>query len=331
MDYDYGFGALENELIQLFHSGVPDFEAAEDLIRQGADINAIGKNDDKNVLSEILFCYPDILPEPRDDNNGVLRERSSDSDSDMCAIIRFFLAHGFDVTKCDGCYGAQCLHSLTTTTDRTHFIQATKLLLDAGAVNRTLSPTSDDDLTPWEAVGDEQFFLDCYMNDLSAGNDYEAVYQIYQAIENGKPYRGIDSYSLAIGKRIRRVLADNGGKQPVFYTLNQPKFKHNNCYTATLYFIYDDGVLISTQFADFWTNTILPSCELTDVSEHFEAIVGKRIEHFIFNAKTITHRTRSYTQLITTIVTDSGEKISFTTNDGEVGEEYRAAYYEIIK
>lgn len=45
MAYDYGYGDLGNKLIELFRSGAPDFDAAEDLIRQGADINAIGKDD----------------------------------------------------------------------------------------------------------------------------------------------------------------------------------------------------------------------------------------------------------------------------------------------
>lgn len=57
MAYDYGYGDLGNKLIELFRSGAPDFDAAEDLIRQGADINAIGKDDDENILSEILSGY----------------------------------------------------------------------------------------------------------------------------------------------------------------------------------------------------------------------------------------------------------------------------------
>ena len=53
-DYDYGYGDLENKLISLLRSGAPDFAAAEELIRQGADINASGNSDDENILSGIL-------------------------------------------------------------------------------------------------------------------------------------------------------------------------------------------------------------------------------------------------------------------------------------
>ena len=51
----------------------------------------------------------------------------------MCAIIRFFLDHGFDVNKCDGCFGTQCLWALTPSTYDRYMIEATKILLDAGA------------------------------------------------------------------------------------------------------------------------------------------------------------------------------------------------------
>lgn len=57
MAVDYGFGDLGNKLLDLFRAGAPDFEAAEELIRQGADLNAAGKYDDENILSEILSGY----------------------------------------------------------------------------------------------------------------------------------------------------------------------------------------------------------------------------------------------------------------------------------
>lgn len=57
-DYDYGFGELENKLIRLFRSGAPDFSAAEELLRQGADINAFLPGSYDNLLSCILSCYP---------------------------------------------------------------------------------------------------------------------------------------------------------------------------------------------------------------------------------------------------------------------------------
>ena len=57
MGYDHGFGELGNRLIDLFRSGAPDFEKAEELIAQGADVNSIGSDDGASILSEILEGY----------------------------------------------------------------------------------------------------------------------------------------------------------------------------------------------------------------------------------------------------------------------------------
>lgn len=74
----------------------------------------------------------------------------------LCAIIQFFLDSGFDVKKNDGCFGAQCLHTLTLSTFDHSMIRAMKLLLDAGAKDREISPSADSiGDTPWEAMATE--------------------------------------------------------------------------------------------------------------------------------------------------------------------------------
>lgn len=81
---------------------------------------------------------------------------------------------------------------------------------------------------------------------------------------------------------------------------------------------------------DFWTDTILPTGNPTDVSEHFDGIVGHTIKGFAFDHRTIRKGTTYYGQPITTIEMDSGHKIRFSINFGEVKEEDRAAFYELI-
>lgn len=336
MAYDYGYGDLGNKMIELFQSGAPDFEAAEELIRQGADLNAIGKDDDENILSEILTGYwwskyGDTISDASD-NCEHNRNLNPDLGPSMCKVIRFFLNHGFDVTKCDGCFGAQCLCALTLSTFDRYIIEATKILLDAGAKNRTVSPTStNDDETPWSSIGTEGSYQSACEHNHSLANIFEAVYQIYQAIENGKPYKGIDSYEIAVGKKILKVLAESNGNQPVFYPMTLPEFQKDNCYTQNLYFVYDGGALISTQYADFWTDTVLPDAEMVDVSEYFEGIVGSTIERFTYDHKSVVKGTTDYGQPITTIVMGSGRKVRFSINFGEVKEEKRAAYFELLQ
>lgn len=346
MTYDYGYGDLENKLIELFRSGAPDFDVAEDLIRQGADINAIGKDDDENILSEILSNYwwsksGDAISDACDTCDACDKSHCDDCEYNcnlnpnlgpsMCAIIRFFLDHGFDVNKRDGCFGAQCLWALTISTFDRYMIEATKILLDAGAKNRTISPVSaDENETPWSSIASEGCYQDTCENAHSTANIFEAVYQIYQAIEDGRPYSGIDSYEAAVGKKVLKVLAESNGANSPFFTMVLPEFKKDNCYTKTLYFVYDGGVLISTKYADFWTDTILPTTDLIDVSAHFGGIVGNTIKGFTYDHRSIVKGITHYGQPITTIEMDTGHKVRFSVNFGEVKEEERAAFYELI-
>ena len=210
MAYDYEYGVLGEKMIELFSKGAPDFEAAEELIKQGADLNAEGNDDEENILSEILWAYwmsahENIISDDCETNHNL----NPYLGPAMCAIIRFFLAHGFDVTKNDGCYGAQCLNSLAFSTFDRYMVDAIKLLLDAGARNRTLSlVTDDDDNTPWDSIDNEGSYQGTCEHKHSLANVYEAIYQIYQAVEDGKPYSGIDSYEIAMGKKILKVLAE---------------------------------------------------------------------------------------------------------------------------
>lgn len=341
MDYDYGYGTLGNQLIRLFRSGAPDFEAAEELIRQGVDVNAAGKDDDENILSEILERYDWTAHGNRESDackNCTDRLCNNCEDSPnpkpgpaMCAIIRFFLDHGFDVTRFDGCYGAQCLWALTLSTYDRYMIDATKLLLDAGAKNRSISirfPDSDSD--PWGFIATEGSYQGTCCHNYDTANIYEAVYQIYQAVEDGKPYSGIDSYETAVRKKIQKVLAEKKDDQPVFFSLDLPEFKKDNCFTGNLYFVYEGGVLVSTPYAEFWTDTILPDTDLADVSEYFPGIVGSTVKNFFFDYRIVVKNRTNYGQPLTTIEMDSGHKVRFSINFGEVKEEERAAYFEIF-
>lgn len=343
MAYDYGYGTLGNEIIKLFSKGEPDFEAAEELIKQGADLNTDGNDDEENILSEILQGY---WMSDQDDTDRDVCDSCDENDCDdcennpnlnpypgpsMCEIIRFFLAHGFDVTKNDGCYGAQCLNSIVLSTFDRYMIDATKLLLDAGARNRTLSlATVESDNTPWDSIGYEGSYQGTCEHNQSLANIYEAVYQIYQAVEDGKPYSGIDSYHAAIGKKILKVLAEGNGEQPVFSSMVLPEFQKDNCYTRNLYFAYDGGVLITTNRGDFWTDTVLPDVELVDVSEYFEGVVGGAIKDIKFGHKSVVKGKTEYGRPITTIEFDSGKKVRFSINFGEVEEEDLAAYFELV-
>ena len=336
MAYDYGYGEFGNELIELFRFGTPDFNSAEELIRQGADLNAIGKDENQNILSEILCgywhsCISDVCDYcDRDDCEDCEynRDWNPNIGPSMCSIIRFFLDHGFDVSKRDGCFGAQCLRALAYSTYDRYMIEATKILLDAGAKNRTISPDStDEDRTPSNVIATKSSFIGTCKHDHATANIFEAIYQVYQAVENGRPYSGIDSYEMAVGKKVVKVLAESNGVDPIFFSMNLPEFKKDNCYKTTLYFVYDGGVLISTWHADFWTDTFLSDVDLVDVSEYFDGIVGNVIKGFSYDHRSVIKGTIHYGQPITTMEMESGCKVRFSINFGEVKKEECAAFY----
>ena len=344
MSYDYGYGELENKLIELFRSGAPDFVTAEKLIRQGADVNAMGKDPDENMLSEILQGYwwtksGDDIPEKCDFcEEGDCEECKSNVDKNpelgqaMCQIIQFFISHGFDVNMFGGCYGAQCLYALTLSTFDRYFLEATKILFDAGAKNRNTSYDERcDGGTPWEFVGTEGSYQDTCEHNHSLGNIYEAVYQMYLAVDEGRPYSGIDTYEASVGKKVLKVVADRDGEKPFFYSMNLSNFKKDNCYKNNLYFVLDGGVLITTQYADFWVDSEIQINDGVDVSEYFPGVVGEIIKQFKFDHRSVVKGTTHYGQPITTIEMESGNSVTFSTNFGDVKDDDRAAYFEIKK
>ena len=216
-----------------------------------------------------------------------------------------------------------------TSSDR-GMIEATKILLDAGAKNRTISLAADCDETPWDWIGSEASFQSAERH-YALSNVFEAVYQIYQAVEDGRPYGGIDSYETAVGKKVLKVLAEGDGVRPVFYPVSLPQFQKENCFTKTLYVVYEGGVLICTQYAEFWTDTILPEGEMIDISEHFPGVVGREIKNIDFDYKTIVKERTHYGQPITMVEMASGQKVTFSINFGLVKDEERAAWFELAQ
>lgn len=90
--------------------------------------------------------------------------------------------------------------------------------------------------------------------------------------------------------------------------------------------MFDDGVLISTKYADFWVDTILPNTQLIDVSKNFSSFVGNTIKRITFDHNEIVSGTTHYGQPVAIIEMDNGVKARFSINFGEVEDADRAAY-----
>ena len=338
----YGYTPISYELIKLFQSGVPDFAAAEKLIQQGADVNDQGDDKDENVLSEILGGYwqagIDLNHEEcRNCWNqfGISYDRCPSCEHflipnvgvSMIQIIKFFLDHGFDVTRNEGKHGAQCLREIALSSFDRGIIEATKLLLDAGAKN---IPIVDDepDETPMDAIDTEESFQNTCEHHHYLGNILEAVYQIYLAVEEGHPYAGIDSFEAAIHKKILCVMAVGDNKDSIFTSIDLPTSKHKNCFYRNLYMVFDGGYLVCTKSGSYWVDEFPIGEAIIDVSEFFTPIIGHEIRKVTFDHNSIMGiGVMCYGQPVTTFHFDNGVKLTFTTNFGEVEEGHYCSYY----
>ena len=79
----------------------PDFSKMEQLVKDGADVNAKLGDDDENALSAVIL----------DMENDDVGEDLPDEDS-LPKVIEFFINHGFDPDCDEGRAGAKCLANL---------------------------------------------------------------------------------------------------------------------------------------------------------------------------------------------------------------------------
>lgn len=336
LGYDHGYGELSNKMIELFRSACPDFAAAEELIKKGVDLNAEGTDEDENLLSVILREYAFSSYDVRDEGLGYCGDDydfeanyfNFFSGPTMCRIIRFFLDHGFDVTKNNGRYGSQCLIALAFSCYDRYMIEAAKMLLDAGAKDGSIEQSIDGDTPILYVIGESDFQSN--EGNHSLANKYDTIHQIYQAVEDKRPYSGIDSCDSALGKKITMVLAESDGTRPVFSPLSYEAFQKEPCFTQKLYFVYDGGALVINSDVELWTDTFLPKTGLMDVSRAFHGVIGSTIEEISFAKRGYQKDKITYGQPIAILTMDSGRKILFSHNFGEVKEEDFAAYYEFI-
>lgn len=339
--FDYGFGEAGNQLIDLFRSGAPDFDKARDILSKGLDINIYTKDD--NILSKILSGYwwsesGDDLPDTCSDcikedctgcpENVNLNPNLGES---MIAVICFFLENGFDVHAHNDKNGAQCLFALTWSTYDRYMIEAAKLLLDAGAKNIPVGEIDDD--TPQIAVATKASYTGTCLHDHPTENIFEAMYLMYEAANQGKPYSGIDSYETAKGAKIRKVFlaCDNQiSKDNPFFSIDEPTSKHSNCFKGQLYFVYDNGALIIDEYITAWTdsNYVVPE-NATDVSEHFPGIIGPSIKEYKFQHNEVIKGTTHYGQPVIRIIMNNGVVLSFSTNYGELEKEKMVGYFQL--
>ncbi len=318
----YGYQKLSYELYDLFTSPAPDFEKAEDLIRRGADVNDQGDDKEENILSDILY---DFYP-PEDEN-----DQYEEFGNNLVKLIQFFLNHGYDVTRQDGLYGAQCLNALPLKAYNKYLLDAMKLILHAYGDNIPVWDYSEG--SPVDAMESERGYQYAESN-YYLENILEAGCQIYNAIEAGHPFDGIQTFESAIGKKVLRILARTDKTDNIFHTVDRLESYHHNCFNCDLYFIFEKSHLVYYRYINCWVDTYLPDKSLTDVSNLFPDIIGHTIQDISFGGNSVRKMRStnmlpftSYHQPIISIHFDNTVKINFTSNHGEVPDGETSTYY----
>nr|WP_298572462.1 polyribonucleotide nucleotidyltransferase [uncultured Mogibacterium sp.] len=221
------YGKYEDKLLDLMAQGNADFTQADNLIALGADINAIGDNDDENILSNIILEYR--------------MNHRKNVGKKLYQIVEYFLSKGFDVNKNDGKYGAACLKSLIFATYDSYTIDLAKLLFDAGA--RIIHYDDDcgyDTLQDWFST--ESSFQRVCCDDEHLSNIFESVYQVFEAQKIGRDYQGIDWYGKSVEQHICKVYVEDSFFHNFKCDIYYDKKKNSLQFSDTIYMILDEGV-----------------------------------------------------------------------------------------
>lgn len=315
MAWEYGFGKLEDELIEAGKAYPPDFEKMKELLASGADINAISTKEepDESILSIIILGYPET-----DDGDGRY----------LPELCSFFLANGFDVHRSDGAFGACCLQNLTWSSYDRYILEAAKVLLRAGA-----DPTVEyDHETVLRWVATKVSAAGCVDEDHSAENLFEAMYRILEAASENRDFDSIEYFSAAEGRSLDRVeMYCEPGQQPIF-SMKEKGFQHEHCFTGTLV-LWCGGKALQI---DRWTSIVIdPAVKQsedrikTDISNRFSDLIGSTLRKIDFEHEVI-RKGISYSRAVIRLHFSNGRILRFSDNFGEVSSEKRAAFFDTI-
>ena len=150
----------------------PDFSKMEQLVRDGADVNAMFGDNDENALSAVILGM----------ENDDIDENSPAEDS-LPMVVEFFIKHGFDPERNKGRAGAKCLANLAFSRCLASKIPAMKLLLDAGFRNVPTRDAHDlEDAMPSSVISTEESYLR-HQGDFESAKIYDTLNEMLMAKE----------------------------------------------------------------------------------------------------------------------------------------------------
>lgn len=278
--FDYGFDMISNKLYEALIAYPPDFKSAQQYIHKGADIHARSKDDDcENILAQIILGYPHV---DHPDENLSQEDRDAYwaqyDGRYLPEIVRFFLANGFDVTLDHQRFGADCLRNLSWSSYDRYILDATKLLLSAGA-SYTYEDEDQESVIEW--IGTKASLSTHTDGNAASALLFCTMWDILDAHRKGEDYTKIDSCLCCIGEKINQVLAS---KKPTTVTVEEilPSGEIILC-DQELHLICGEQPLRISNYAEIAVDPRgIHNPDLIDVSTHFSSIIGKKIENILF-------------------------------------------------
>lgn len=340
MAFDYGFGKLENELIEAGKEYPPNYEKMLELLAAGANINATSTEEDpdESILSTIILGYPEIeAPEAcehcekegKNPCGECLDSFEGTHDGRYLPdICDFFLKNGFDVHGSNNAFGSRCIMNLTWSSYDRYILDATKILLRAGA-----NPDYEDEdggLKGW--VGTKASAGICVDHDPDIANLFEAMYSILEAASEKRDYRSIEHFSVAVGRKVDRIELYCDSNQEPLFSLNDADFQHENCFRGTLVFWCEGKVLQINRWIDIMVDPYVvrnSDGNKFDMNEHFADVIGHTLTKIDFNCSVTTKDRTHYTRPIINLHFSNNKCIRVSDNFGVVEEERRVAFFEV--
>ena len=233
-----------------------NWEKLEEIIKSyGDDINKF--DEDFTPLSEIMLEYAD----------------SGRADM-LLKVIDLFLENGFDVKGNNGHNGVSCLYYLMLRCKDGILTQIIEKFLDAGTDTKVAMYEDD------EPEGGILYEICRKLGQWSHGdykqaNLYEAAYQMVEAYEENRPYKGIRTVNDCIGKTVKKVEKITLDKEEVSSDISSV-----DSFTGALVIWADNMPLIVSEYVDFVVNPYTPGMAVNrlDISEDLQDIIGAEIE-----------------------------------------------------
>ena len=339
MSWDYGFGELENQLIEAGKEYPPNYEKMRELLAAGANINATSTKEDpdESILSTIILGYPEFdHPEICDSCDKDGEEPCADCPENFWKdydgrylpdLCRFFLQNGFDVHGSDNTFGSRCIMNLTWSSYDRYILDATKILLRAGA-----NPDHEDEdgsLMGW--VGTKASAGRCVDEDHNIENLFEAMYSILEAASEKREFDSIEYFSAAIGRKVDHIEMYCDSEQAPVYSMNEPEFQHENCFNGTIVLWCEGKALRINQWTDIMIDPSVTQAAKkvrVDMKPYFADCIGCVLERIDFGHEVTVKGSTRYSYAIIYLHFSNGKCIRFSNNFGKTPKEKYAAFFE---